>query len=175
MLSREGQGPWIDRMRRRVGALFFGVLIGFLFSGSALAQGPAPLKPDKKEKCPVCGMFIYKYPDWVGEIIFKDGSTAFFDGAKDLFKYYFDLKKYNPGKTKQDIAVIYVTEYYDLKPVDAQKAFFVMGSDVYGPMGRELIPFLTKEDAAEFKKDHKGTRILVFEQITPSVIRKLDD
>ena len=50
-----------------------------------------------------------------------------------------------------------------------------MGSDVYGPMGHELIPFFTKEDAAEFKKDHKGTRILVFEQITPAVIRKLDD
>lgn len=152
-----------------------GILI-FLFSaGFALALDPAPVKPSKKDKCPVCGMFVYKYPDWVGEVIFNDGTVAFFDGAKDLFKYYFDLKKYNPGKTQKDIAAIYVTEYYDLKLVDAQKAFFVIGSDVYGPMGRELIPFFTKEDAEAFKKDHNGTRILVFKKVTPAVIRKLDD
>jgi len=152
-----------------------GILI-FLFSaGFALALDPAPVKPSKKDKCPVCGMFVYKYPDWVGEVIFNDGTVAFFDGAKDLFKYYFDLKKYIPGKTQKDIAAIYVTEYYDLKLLDARKAFFVIGSDVYGPMGRELIPFFTKEDAEAFKKDHNGTRILVFKKVTPAVIRKLDD
>ena len=152
-----------------------GILICLLSAGSALALDPAPVTPPKKAKCPVCGMFVYKYPDWVGEVFFQDGSVAFFDGAKDLFKYYFNLKKYNPNKTQKDIAVIYVTEYYDLKLMDARKAFFVIGSDVYGPMGRELIPFLTKEDAEEFKRDHKGTRILVFQEITPAVIRKLDD
>jgi nitrous oxide reductase accessory protein NosL len=152
-----------------------GVMICFFLSSFALAQDPAPVKPSKKVKCPVCGMFVYKYPDWVGETIFKDGSVAFFDGAKDLFKYYFNLRKYNPGKTQKDIAVIYVTEYYDLKLMNAQKAFFVVGSDVYGPMGRELIPFLSKEDAEEFKRDHKGKRILVFQEITPAVIKKLDD
>ena len=152
-----------------------GVLICLLSVVFALAQDPAPVTPSKKAKCPVCGMFIYKYPDWVGETIFQDGSVAFFDGAKDLFKYYFNLKKYNPGKTQKDIAAIYVTEYYDVKLMDARKAFFVVGSDVYGPMGRELIPFLSKEGAEEFKRDHKGTRILVFREVTPAVIRKLDD
>ena len=152
-----------------------GILICLLSAGSALALDPAPVTPSKKDKCPVCGMFVYKYPDWVGETIFQDGSVAFFDGAKDLFKYYFNLKKYNPNKTQKDIAAIYVTEYYDVKLMDARKAFFIMGSDVYGPMGRELIPFLSKEAAEEFKRDHKGKRILVFQKITPAVIRKLDD
>ncbi len=119
-------------------------------------------------------MFVYKYPDWVGKIVFKDGSLAFFDGAKDLFKYYFNLKKYNPGKTIKDIAAIYVTEYYEMKIVEAGSAFFVVGSDVYGPMGKELIPFVNKADAGEFKKDHKGKRILRFEDINPGVIKKLD-
>ena len=152
-----------------------GILIYLFSAGFALALDPTAVKPSKKTKCPVCGMFVYKYPDWAGEVIFKDGSVAFFDGAKDLFKYYFDLEKYNPGKTQKDMAAIYVTEYYDLKLLDARKAFFVIGSDVYGPMGRELIPFFTKEDAEAFKKDHNGTRILLFKQVTPAVIRKLDD
>jgi copper chaperone NosL len=138
------------------------------------ATDPKPIKPSKEVKCPVCGMFVYKYPDWVGEIIFKDGGVDFFDGAKDLFKYYFNLKKYNPGKTHGHIAAIYVTEYYDMKLIDGKKAFFVVGSDVYGPMGRELIPFVTRVDAEQFKKDHGGKRILSFDEISPSIIRKLD-
>jgi copper chaperone NosL len=152
-----------------------GLLIFVFLAASALASDPVPVKPSKRDKCPVCGMFVYKYPDWVGQVIFKDGTVDLFDGAKDLFKYYFDLKKYNPEKTQKDIAAIYVTEYYDVKLMDAKKAFFVMGSDVYGPMGKELIPFFTQEDANAFKKDHKGKRILVFDQVTPAIIRKLDD
>jgi nitrous oxide reductase accessory protein NosL len=133
-----------------------------------------PAAPGKKDKCPVCGMFVYKYPDWVGQIAFKDGSTFFFDGAKDLFKYYFNLGKYNPGKTAADISAIRVTEYYDLAPLDAKAAFFVVDSKVYGPMGKELIPFKSAEAAAEFRKDHGGTGVLTFEQIKPAVIDKLD-
>ena len=142
--------------------------------GTGLAETKGPVKPSKKDKCPVCGMFVYKYPDWLAEIIFKDESVDFFDGAKDLFKYYFNLKKYRPGKNKRDIEAIYVKEYYDMKLIDARKAFFVMGSDVYGPMGHELIPFAAEEDARTFMKDHRGKRILRFEEITPMVIEKLN-
>ena len=152
-----------------------GMLILVFLAGTVLAADSAPVKPTKKDKCPVCGMFVYKYPDWVGQVIFKDGTVAFFDGAKDLFKYYFNLDKYTPGKTEKDISAIYVTEYYDVKPMDARDAFFVIGSDVYGPMGRELIPFLSKEDATAFMKDHKGKQILVFEQVTTAIIGSLDD
>lgn len=146
----------------------------FLCTPPVEAEDPKPIKPSEEIKCPVCGMFVYKYPDWVGEVIFKDGSADFFDGAKDLFKYYFNLKKYNPGKTHGHIAAIYVTEYYDMKLINGKKAFYVMGSDVYGPMGRELIPFVTRADAEQFKKDHGGRRILRFDDISPSIIRQLD-
>jgi nitrous oxide reductase accessory protein NosL len=100
-----------------------------------------PIKPAARDKCPVCGMFVAKYPDWVAEILFKDGSYAVFDGAKDMFKYYFNFGKYNPSKKLSDIDSIYVTDYYGLTFIDGTKAVYVIGSDVYGPMGRELIPF----------------------------------
>lgn len=145
-----------------------------LLTGMGLAQTKEPVEPSKKDKCPVCGMFVYKYPDWLAEIIFKDDSVDYFDGAKDLFKYYFNLKKYRPGKNIKDIAAVYVMEYYDMELIDVRKAFFVIGSDVYGPMGHELIPFATEEDARTFMSDHKGKSILRFEEITPRVIEKLD-
>lgn len=67
-----------------------------------------------------------------------------------------------------------MTEYYDMQMVDAERAVFVIGSSVYGPMGRELIPCKTWKDAEQFRKDHGGTLILTFEQVKPAVIGKLD-
>ena len=31
-------------------------------------------------KCPVCGMFVAKYPDWTATSSFKDGSVSYYDG-----------------------------------------------------------------------------------------------
>lgn len=133
-----------------------------------------PPKPTPEEKCPVCGMFVAKYPDWIGVITFQDGSRKYFDGAKDLFKYLFNLERYAPGKTAGDIRTIHVTDYYDMALIDAGTAFFVIGSDVYGPMGRELIPVAARPDAETFLKDHHGKRILSFPEVTPETLQGLD-
>jgi len=132
------------------------------------------VKPTAKDRCPVCGMFVAKYPDWAAKIVFKDGTHVFFDGAKDMFKYYFNLRKYHPSKTLSDIDFILVTDYYALDFIDGYRAIFVIGSDVRGPMGRELIPFEKDGDAKEFIKDHKGTSMIGFKQVTSEVIRGLD-
>jgi copper chaperone NosL len=133
-----------------------------------------PANPSPKDKCPVCGMFVAKYPDFAAQIAFKDGTYAFFDGAKDMFKYYFNMGKYNPKKRKTDIGSIYVTDYYGLRYIDSLKAYYVQGSDIYGPMGRELIPFEKEFEAREFMKDHEGKTLLRFQDISSSTIKGLD-
>ena len=50
-------------------------------------------------------MFVAKYPDWLAQIIFKDGTTFFFDGTKDMFKFYFNLQRYSPKKKVEDIGI----------------------------------------------------------------------
>ncbi len=137
----------------------------------------AELKPHKvgsRDKCPVCGMFVAKYPDFAAQIQFRDGSTFHFDGAKDMFKYYLNLSRYAPGKKPGDIAAVFVTNYYDLTLVDGLPAYYVMGSDVYGPMGRELIPFTKESEARDFMKDHKGKSIIRFSDVTSAVLKSLD-
>lgn len=151
----------------------FLLLIIFLIASSAFAASKSGLTPSAKDKCPVCGMFIAKYPDWVALSRFKDGSTLFFDGPKDMFSHYFDTQRYTPGKRQAEIVAMSVKEYYSLKMIDAKSAFFVSGSDVYGPMGAELIPFATQKDATDFMKDHKGKRILRFNEISPQTIQLL--
>lgn len=155
--------------------LFRMILISsFLLLSLPLTGSTAPVPPKKTDKCPVCGMFIVKYPDWVAQILFKDGSLAHFDGAKDMFKYYFTMERYNPNKKQSDIAEIYATDYYTMKALDARTSWFVIGSDVYGPMGHELIPFSKQTDAAEFMRDHKGKQMIRFSEVTPELIAKLD-
>ena len=105
--------------------------------------------PTPTDTCPVCGMFVAKYPDWIATVVYRDGHTHHFDGAKDLFKYLLDLAKWAPGHRAEDIAVIGVTEYYGVTRIDAHQAWYVVGSDVLGPRGHELIPTKTQEDAED--------------------------
>jgi copper chaperone NosL len=138
------------------------------------AEGPAVAKPSPKDKCPVCGMFVAKYTDWVAVLQFKDGSHRFFDGPKDLYKFLLDLKQYAPGKGQADVDRFFVTDYYALRQIDGRAAFYVSGSDVYGPMGKELIPFEKETEAREFLKDHQGRSILRAKEITAAVLQGLD-
>lgn len=141
----------------------------------ARAAGPDPLMraPGPRDLCPVCGMVVAKYPNWVASVTWKGGQVHFFDGAKDLFKYLFDLPRYAPGR-REDIAGITVTEYYDLRRIDAHQAWFVIGSDVLGPMGHELVPFASQADAEEFLRDHHGRRILRFAEVKADLPGRLD-
>ncbi len=159
---------------RRLG-LVLGIVLGLLTLSLQVWAAPKGMpRPTAKEKCPVCGMFITKYPDWTSAVLFKDGSPAFFDGAKDMFKYLLDLKRYSPTKKKEDIEAVWVQDYYSLSPIMAGKAWFVQGSDIFGPMGRELIPLETESGAREFLKDHKGQRIFKFSEVTLEIIKSLD-
>ena len=146
----------------------------FLVVSKGLAMESQLLKPQPGDRCPVCGMFVAKYPDWGSGIIYQDGLVLFFDGAKDLFKFYLEPHKFKSNKRRQNIKDIYVTEYYDLNLIDAANAIYVIGSDVYGPMGRELIPFKSEEDAKEFLRNHQGKKILVFNEVDSSLIKTLD-
>jgi nitrous oxide reductase accessory protein NosL len=152
--------------------LMMGILVCAIGIADSADQKRKPMM--KKDKCPVCGMFVYKYPKWVAMIEFADGSSYFHDGAKDMFKHYMNVAKYTPGKSRQEIASLSVTDYYAVTLIDAKEAFYVIGSNVFGPMGHELIPFKDQASAQEFLEDHKGTRILRFSDVSEETIKALD-
>jgi nitrous oxide reductase accessory protein NosL len=143
-----------------------------LCTASASAQGLP--RPGPKDLCPVCGMLVSKYPHWVATVVWKDGHAHHFDGAKDLFKYLLDLPTYAPGHKREQAVAIAVTDFYNLAKVDAREAWYVIGSDVLGPMGHELVPLSSRADADEFMKDHKGKRVLRFAEVTAKSIAQLD-
>ena len=117
----------------------------------------------KDAKCPICGMFVAKYPQWVA---LYDGEKKFyFDGVKDMMKYAY-ARKLSSDK-------FYVSDYYKLSKLEATKAFYVIGSNVYGPMGNELIPFATQEEAETFSRDHNGQKDIAFDEITEAMVKSL--
>jgi copper chaperone NosL len=145
------------------------------FSTASASAAPLDLPaPQPGDVCPVCGMFVAKYPQWIATVLHQDGAASHFDGPKDFFKYLLDMKKYARGRTREQIARMGVTNYYDGARIDAGSATYVLGSDVLGPMGHELVPHTGETDAKEFLRDHKGRRILRFAEISPALLDALD-
>ncbi len=156
--------------------------VGLLLSCSVLIASPiistikgldVPLHPGEKDRCPVCGMFVAPYPEWIGQVRHGDGTTVFFDGCKDLFKYLLSVDRSAPGKGRKTVAAVFVTNYYDGEIIAARTAFFVFGSDVMGPMGPELVPHRTLDAAEDFMEDHNGLGIVGFDEVTEAVLREL--
>ena len=145
-----------------------------LLGGAGRADEAGFVPPRERDRCPVCGMFVAKYPDWIAEVRLADGGYAVFDGAKDLFKFLSAPGRYLPGRSAADVREIWVTDYYALRPVEGRAAFFVLGSEVLGPMGRELVPFASREEAEEFLRDHHGTSVLRFDDVNARVLEALD-
>jgi copper chaperone NosL len=154
-----------------------GLLLALAFTAGANAQTALSgiPKPDARDLCPVCGMIVSKYPNWTATVLYRDGHAHHFDGAKDMFRYLQDLPRYAPGHRKEDIRTIAVTDFYNLGKVDARQAYFVIGSDVLGPMGHEFVPLANRIDAEEFIKDHKGKRAVAFEQVTAQLVDQVDN
>ena len=129
-------------------------------------------KVDEKARCPVCGMFVAKHPDWISRIEQQEKTPLVFDGVKDMMTYYFHPEKYG-GQEVAASAKIMVKDYYTLEWIDGRKAYYVGGSDVYGPMGNELIPFSSEEAAKSFLADHKGKDLFSFDKITEQYVEML--
>ncbi|MDZ7640917.1 MAG: nitrous oxide reductase accessory protein NosL [Desulfurivibrio sp.] len=152
------------------------ILLLLWWPAVAVAQGtPAPVpeeKIDAREKCPVCGMFPARYPQWISQLQLAGGEVFYFDGMKDLLAYYFNPAEFG-GAADQEVAAIWTRDYYTTEWIDARRAYFVTGSDVHGPMGHEFVPLASEDKARSFKKDHGGEQILRFEQIDPELVHSL--
>ena len=136
-------------------------LLCFFLSSMAFAE--APDRPGTQDRCPVCGMFVSPFPNWISLVQFQDGSAVYFDGPKDMFTYLENLPKYRADSSSGEASGVFATEYYSTRLMKAADLLFISGSDVLGPMGNELVPVAGQEQAETFKRDHGGNKILRFD------------
>jgi nitrous oxide reductase accessory protein NosL len=126
-------------------------------------------EPAEKDSCTVCGMYPASYPKHNCQIWAKDGSTLHFCSTQCLVNYNANPAKYlkKPVKTKMSWVTLFSDEMYE----SAIGAYYVIGSKVNGPMGKEAIPFKIKKNAEEFVKTNGG-KIVSFSQLTPELVMK---
>jgi nitrous oxide reductase accessory protein NosL len=145
--------------------------VAYFVSNGSIKKGTEHIHVPSEAKCPVCGMFVSKYPKWT-TMMEHDGKIYYFDGVKDMMKYYIFDGDFIYDRAH--ITQMKVSDYYTLEAIPAKEAFYVLDSDVFGPMGRELIPFKSLKSAEDFSADHNGRAIVKFDGITDSMLMKLD-
>ena len=152
------------------GWLYFGHIDRTLSAG----KGPHPalksvdaegrMQLSNEDRCPVCGMYPAKRPKNAAAMVMKDGRTFYFCGNGCLLRTwrYSDRHLNAPA---QSIQRMVVQDYFSGAPLDAEKAWWVAGSDVIGPMGPALVALRTEQDVARFKKRHGGRTVFQLEQM----------
>ncbi|WP_296229091.1 nitrous oxide reductase accessory protein NosL [Ralstonia sp. UBA689] len=111
----------------------------------------APRPIPASARCPVCGVFPSRAPEWAAQLIFANGDAYFFDSPMSLFIYLRNLQRYAPGRQAAEVAASYVHATGDGGWVPAQQAVYVWGSAVLGPMRRGNLPaFRNLADAQQF-------------------------
>lgn len=130
-------------------------------------------------RCPVCGMFPARAPEWAAQLIFQDGGVQFFDSPVSLLIYLRDVARYAPGRTAAEVAVRYVRDSRGSRSapgawLKADRAVLVAGSDALGPMRAGNLPAFADEAAARAFARERGGEPLPLNAVPDALLRRLD-
>lgn len=128
------------------------------------APAPAALGLDPKgnprvsetDRCPMCSMGVFEHKSWASVIELDDGTTWYTCSSRCGFGTVLQSEKFL-GVSASRIRRFRVPDY--LRPdkvVDADGAFYVLDSDVRGPMGLAIVAAASQEDADVITKRHGG-------------------
>lgn len=163
--------------------LLLALMVGCATSGSKTAEQESsagagemailqPMEIPANVSCGKCGMYPAKYPRWQSQIVFKDGTMTPFDGCKCMFNFLFAMEKFDKARSRDDVSVMWVKDFNSGEWFNATDAFFVVGSNMMGPMGKELIPFADQASAMKFHQEQGGT-MMQYTEINPEVMKGL--
>jgi hypothetical protein len=133
---------------------------GLLLASLALVLC-ASMACKKEARCKNCGMRIDPQSAWRAELVGDDGSLTTFDTPRCA------LQSWRSGKTPAKS--VRVLDYYDRRTLDGSAVRFVVGGDVVGPMGPDLVP-VDLARVGKFLQDHGAERALRVEEVTLEVI-----
>ncbi len=124
-------------------------------------------------RCPVCGMYPARSPDWAGQIIFSNGDAQFFDSPVSLLLFLNDVPRYSAGRSSDDIVARYVTDVTSKEWIDAGAAFYVYGSNAMGPMRAGNLPAFAQRSAAEAFAQQRGGTVHVLGAIDAPMLQTM--
>lgn len=140
--------------------------------GKEDSEAPPPVAIPAEAIGHFCNMAVAEHSGPKGEIFLKGRvQPVWFTSARDALA--FTMLPEEP----KDIRAVYVSDMgrsssweHPEAWVEARQAFFVLGSDRRGGMGRpEAVPFSTRSAAESFAARHGG-RVVEFAQLSPDDI-----
>lgn len=127
---------------------------------------------EQADECHLCGMIISNFPGPKGENYNKSSEeVSKFCSTRDLFSFVLQ------PENKRQVKEIYVHDMSKTpwhKPedeyfIDARQAWYVLGSEKKGAMGKTLASFAKKTDAEIFMGEFGG-KLYSFDEITIDVL-----
>lgn len=110
-------------------------------------------------------MFADVAPEFRVTALDGAGHAVAFDAPRCMFRYRI---AHGAGSLRE----VRVVEHYSQRPVPMDGVPFVIGSDVIGPMGRDLVP-VAQEHTERFVRDHGG-RVVAASSVDSAVLASLD-
>ena len=138
------------------------LLLGLLLT--AIGCGGEESSQGSRPRCGLCGMVVEPDSGWRSGGRDAEGTELSFDTPKCLLRQH---------RTRGPVTEPWVIEYYSQARRPADVLFYVIGSDVEGPMGRDLVPVEGRDRADGFREDHGGARVLSFEEVSGEVVDEL--
>ena len=136
------------------------VIVLFGMTNWAFAQS---VEIESHKKCPLCSMYPARYPKFNCQIVFKDGGYEAFDSTIGLLVFLNFPDK--TGLKLKPVAGVYFKDYLKGDWLEADKAYFVTGSDIRGPMGIQFLPVDSAQAADNLKKQANGKDVVHYKMI----------
>lgn len=141
-----------------------GVLVGGCGGEHSSAQAPAPSEAPRPVRCALCGMSIEADSGFRCGASSGANATVVFDAPKCMFRWI----ARNAGARDA-----WAIDYFSRERRDATTLVYVASSDVMGPMGRDLVPIATREQAETFRERHHGGAPMTYAEVTPAIVDAL--
>lgn len=133
-----------------------------------LASGKIVPPEDGVDECPVCLMFPARYPRHHCQIRDAGGTVFHFCSTQCLFAFLENPRRH--ARRDVNAADIWARDFEQRRWISARTAYYVLGSNQWGPMGREAFAFDRIDGARRFKQRHGGF-IQRFEEVTLHAIK----
>lgn len=124
-------------------------------------------------RCPVCGMYPTRAPEWAAQVVFSNGDAQFFDSPASLFTYLHDVSRYTPGHSTDQIIASYVNDADSGGWLPALGAVYVQGSSARGPMRTGNLPAFADAASAQRFANLRGGVLLRAAEITPDMLPRV--
>lgn len=149
-----------------LGVVARGALAVSVFAGAACAGGDDEASAQRPTggRCALCGMRVTRGSAFASGATEANGHEVLFDSVKCMFRW---LGQHADARDP------WSTEHLSRSERPARDLFYVMGSDIDGPMGADLVPVDTRDHAEQIRTSHHGTQILAFAEVTSDVLDEL--